>query len=146
MKGLKTILWIAGVVCLLAVIGLFLPMSTLDRMTQVLGGVSLPEGSLVVYGVRTISATFVAIGVFYIMLALDPGRYGPMVPFSGAAAVFVGLSCAVAGAVVGLPILVYLGDAAGCTIMGILILGFWNKSRQEEQTSKPSEQQKETAD
>ena len=141
MKGLKSILWIAGVVCLLAVLGLVLPMSTLDQMTQVLGGVSLPEGPLVIYGVRAISATFVAIGVFYIMLARDPQRYGPMVPFSGAAAVFLGITCGVTGIALGLSVLVYLGDSAGCIIMGILILVFWNKSRRETETSEVSEQQ-----
>jgi hypothetical protein len=141
MKGLKSILWIAGVVCLLAVLGLVLPMSTLDQMTQVLGGVSLPEGPLVIYGVRAISATFMAIGVFYIMLARDPGRYGPMVPFSGAAAVFLGITCGVTGIALGLSVLVYLGDSAGCIIMGILILVFWNKSRRETETSGASEQQ-----
>lgn len=141
MKGLKSILWIAGVVCLLAVLGLVLPMSTLDQMTQVLGGVSLPEGPLVIYGVRAISATFMAIGVFYIMLARDPKRYGPMVPFSGAAAVFLGITCGVTGIALGLSVLVYLGDSAGCIIMGILILVFWNKSRRETETSGASEQQ-----
>ena len=146
MRGLKACLWIAGVLCVLAVVGLFLPMSALDRIAQVFGGVNLPEESLVNYGVRGISATFVAIGVFYIMLALDPERYGPMVPFSGAAAVFVGLSCGVAGAVEGLSVMVYLFDALGCTVVGLLILGFWNKCRQEEEATKPLEQQKETAD
>ncbi len=141
MKGLKSILWIAGVVCLLAVLGLVLPMSTLDQMTQVLGGVSLPEGPLVIYGVRAISATFMAIGVFYIMLARDPKRYGPMVPFSGAAAVFLGITCGVTGIALGLSVLVYLGDSAGCIIMGILILVFWNKSRRETETSGASGQQ-----
>jgi len=124
MRGLKVCLWIAGILCLLAAVGMFLPFSALRSVASLFGDEALPEGPVFVYMVRVMSATYVAIGVFYLILALDPQTYGRMVPFSGLAAVFVGVCCGVFGVLTGMPLLWFLGYAVGCTVLGILILVF----------------------
>ena len=67
------------------------------------------------------------------ILALHPMKYGVLVPFSGLAAVFLGVVCAIAGLVVGMPVLWFLGDSVSCTVLGVLILVFWRQAKQTSQ-------------
>ena len=85
MRGLKICLWIAGVGCLLSVFGVFLSMRMLEAMAKVFGGEGFGDSPVFEYIVRVMSATYAAIGVFYVILALRPMDFGVLVPFSGAA-------------------------------------------------------------
>jgi hypothetical protein len=127
MRALKICLWIAGVGCLLSVFGMFLPMSVFESIAKFFGIELLPDSPLLVYAVRLMSATYAAVGVFFIILALDPMKYGVMVPFSGLGAVFVGAVCAIAGLLTAMPLWWFLGDSLSCLVLGVLILVFWIK-------------------
>ena len=129
MRGLKICLWIAGVGCLLSVFGMFLPVSTFESITKFFGLESLPDSPLFVYAVRLMSATFVGVGVYFVILARDPMKYGVMVPFSGLAAVCLGVVCGITGLAVGMPLFWFLGDSLSCVVLGALILVFWRKAR-----------------
>jgi hypothetical protein len=129
MRGLKICLWITGILCLPCVFGIFLPISTLESFTKLFGIESLSGPPLATYAIRVTSAMAVWIGVFFIILALSPMKYGVMVPFSGLAAVFLGVVCAITGMVVGMPPLWFLGDSLSCYVLGILILVFWRLSK-----------------
>ena len=127
MRALKICLWIAGIGCLLSVIGVFLPISVIESIAKFFGIESLPDSPLLVYAVRLMSATYAAVGVFFVILALDPMKYGVMVPFSGVGAVFVGVVCAIAGLLAAMPLWWFLGDSLSCLVLGVLILVFWIK-------------------
>ncbi len=71
----------------------------------------------------------VGIGVFFIILALNPMKYGVMVPFSGIAAVLTGVVCGITGPAVGMPAAWFLGDTLSCLVLGVLILVFWRKAK-----------------
>jgi len=129
MRALKGCLWITGVLCLLAVFGMFLPVRLLECVARVFGGQALPNSPTFLYGLRVVSATYVAAGVFYIILALRPVKYGVLVPFSGLAAVFVGVVCGITGLAVGMPPGWFLGDFVSCTVLGVLIVVFWRRAR-----------------
>jgi hypothetical protein len=75
------------------------------------------------------SATFAGIGVFFIILALNPMKYGVIVPFSGLTAVFIGVVCLITGLAVGMPVVWLLGDFLSCAVLGVLILVFWQKAK-----------------
>ena len=130
MRALKICLWIAGVGCLLSVFGMFLPMSVFESIAKFFGIELLPDSPLLVYAVRLMSATYAAVGVFFIILALDPMKYGVMVPFSGVGAVFVGVVCAIAGLSTAMPLWWFLGDSLSCLVLGVLILVFWQQAKQ----------------
>jgi len=130
MRALKICLWIAGVGCLLSVFGMFLPMPVFESIAKFFGIESLPDSPLLVYAVRLMSATYAAVGVFFIILALDPMKYGVMVPFSGVGAVFVGVVCAIAGLLTAMPLWGFLGDSLSCLVLGVLILVFWRQAKQ----------------
>ncbi len=129
MRGLKICLWVAGVVCVLSVIGIFLPMSVWEWFGRAFGiDLALPEGPVWTYAVRLMSATYGVIGVYLLILALDPMKYGVMVPFTGIAALFVGICAGIVGLAAGMPALWFLGDCISCTVMGILVLVFWKRA------------------
>ncbi len=130
MRALKICLWIAGVGCLLSVFGIFLPMPVFESIAKFFGIELLPDSPLLVYAVRLMSATYAAVGVFFIILALDPMKYGVMVPFSGLGAVFVGVVCAIAGLSTAMPLWWFLGDSLSCLVLGVLILVYWQQAKQ----------------
>jgi len=130
MRALKICLWIAGVGCLLSVFGMFLPMSVFESIAKFFGIELLPDSPLFMYAFRLMSATYAAVGVFFIILALQPMKYGVMVPFSGLGAVFVGVVCAIAGLLTAMPLWGFLGDSLSCLVLGVLILVFWQQAKQ----------------
>jgi len=130
MRALKICLWVAGILCLLSVVGMFLPLSAFEPIAKFFGVESLPGSPVVAYAVRGVSATYVGVGVFFILLALNPAKYGVMVPFSGICSVFIGAVCAITGIMAQMPALWYLGDSVPCLVLGVLILVFWRQARQ----------------
>ena len=129
MRALKVCLWIAGVGCLLSVFGMFLPVRVVESLARAFGGEAFPDSPLFVYAVRLMSATFVGVGVYFVILARDPMKYGVMVPFSGLAAVCLGVVCGITGLAVGMPLFWFLGDSLSCVVLGALILVFWRKAK-----------------
>jgi len=129
MRGLKICLWIAGVLCLLSALGMFLPISAWESIAKTFGVESLPDSPLFEYMVRLMLATYVGVGVYFVILALRPADYGIMVPFSGLAAVILGVVCAITGIIVQMPVRWFLGDSVPCIVLGVLILFFWQKAQ-----------------
>lgn len=129
MRGLKICLWLAGFLCLLVVVGLFLSFSACESVAQFFGLEKLPESPLIMYAIRTTAATYVGIGLFFILLATQPLKYGKLVPFSAAALVCIGAVCMVAGATEQMPTVWYLSDSLSCAVLGLLILVFWQRAK-----------------
>lgn len=129
MRGLKICLWITALACLLTLPALFLPIGVLESIVGVFDGQPFPDSPLLEYAIRTVSATFVAIGGFFIVLALNPAKYAILVPGSGLAFIFIGVVCMVTGPVVRMPALWFLGDALSCLVLGALILIFWRRGK-----------------
>lgn len=69
MRALKICLWIAGILCLLSVFGMFLPISVWESIAKYFGIESLPfpDSPLFIYMVRLMSATFAAVGVYLVI-------------------------------------------------------------------------------
>ena len=129
MRALKVILWLAGILWLLGVFGMFLPISTLESFTRLFGVESLTGPPAATYAIRVVSAMCVGIGVFFIILALDPMKYGVIVPFSGITSLLLGVVCGITGPAVEMPAKWFLGDTLSCLVLGVLILVFWRKAK-----------------
>ena len=130
MGALKVCLWITGLLCLLSIMGLFLSFSACESVAQFFGLEKLPNSPLIMYAVRTAAATYVGIGLYFILLAMQPLKYGKLVPFSAAVLVCIGAVCMVAGAMAQMPLVWYLSDSLSCAVLGILILVFWQRAKQ----------------
>ncbi|MHC4394326.1 MAG: hypothetical protein ACYS1A_01600 [Planctomycetota bacterium] len=131
MRALKICLWIAAILCLLSVFGMFLPIAAWESIAKFFGAESfhLPDSPLVEYVVRVGSAMAVATGVYLIILALHPMKYPVLIPFTGLASVLLGVVCGITGLVVRMYPLWFLGDTLSCLVLGILILVFWQKAK-----------------
>ncbi len=129
MRGLKICIWVAAIGCLTSVVGLVLPLSAWEGLAATFGVESLPDSPLFMYVARLLSAMFAATGVFLILLALDPLKYGVLVPFTAVAAICLGVVCGITGSVTPMPIWWYLGDAVSCLAFGALTLVFWQQAR-----------------
>ena len=135
MCALKTCLWVAGIACLLSVVGIFLPTSALESIFGAFGvELVLSDSPPFEYMVRLMSATYAAVGIYFIILALDPMKYGILVPFTAVAAVVLGLACMITGVAVKMPPLWFLSDSVPCVVLGLIILVFWKRA---EKTSQP---------
>ena len=130
MRALKICLWIAGIGCLLSVLGIFLPVGSIESFVQLFGEQSFPDSPVFLYALRLMSATYAAVGVFFVILALDPMKYGVMVPFSGLGAVLIGVVCAIVGLLEAIPLWWFLGDSLSCVVVGVLIFVFWQQAKQ----------------
>lgn len=139
MRTLKICLWVVGAACLIAGMTLFLPTSIYTSLSQLIVNVEFPEHRLFSYALRVASGTYLLVGVFYIILALDPRGYGIMLPFAGVAPVVIGLTCLVVGILEGISFWVFGGDAVFALLMGGLILYFWRVERAESAESGPQE-------
>lgn len=134
MFGLKSCLWIAGIACLLSVcVMFFLPISTWEYIAKFFDVESLPDLPIFLYVARLMSAMCTMIGVFFIILALNPAKYEVMIPFSGLAMVFLGMVCWVTGLVMGMPTRLVLTDSLSGIVLGTLIFAFWKKTKRSEQ-------------
>jgi hypothetical protein len=129
MRALKICLWIAGIGCLLSLLGMLLPVSSWQSIARFFGVESFPDSPLFMYVLRVGSGTYAAVGIFFVILALDPLKYGVMVPFTGLGAVFVGVVCAIAGLLTKMPFWWFMGDSLSCLILGVLILVFWQQAK-----------------
>jgi len=130
MRALKICLWIAGIGCLLSVFGMFLPVRLFESLAKAFGiQLVLPDSPLCLYALRVMSATYVGVGVYFVILALNPMKYAVLVPFTGLAAVFLAVICGITGLMVKMPLLWFLGDSLSCLVLGILILVFWRRAK-----------------
>jgi len=129
MRALKICLWIAGIVCLISLFGMVLPVSSWESIARFFGIESFTDSPQFMYAVRVGSGTYAAVGIFFIILALDPLKYGVMVPFSGLGAVFVGVVCVIAGLLTKMAFWWFLGDSLSCLVLGVLILVFWQQAK-----------------
>ena len=131
MRALKICLWIAGILCLLSISGMFLPVSAWESFLRFFGHESFafPDSPLVEYAIRVGSATYVAVGVYLIILALHPMKYPVLIPFTALASIFLGVVCGITGLAAAMNPLWFLGDSLSCLVLGILILVFWQKAK-----------------
>lgn len=132
MLGLKLCFWLAGIFCFLAAPGVFVPISAWPYFTQIFAVESLPEAQVFVFIVRLLSATYVGIGIFFILLALKPKLFGSILPFSGIATVLIGLACMITGLNIGMPVIWFLGDSMTCIVLGALILLLWPQKKMQQ--------------
>ena len=129
MKALKFCLWLTGIVCLLSVVGVVAPLKNIQWFMGLFGIESLPDSPLFLYMLRLICATWAGIGIFFIILALNPLSYGVLVPLSALFLILVGAVCGVTGFITKMPFKWYASDLLSCVILGLLILIFYPQAK-----------------
>jgi len=134
MKGLKVVLWICGVSCLLGFIFAVLPWRTITTLFEWFGIQPLEARPIIVYMIRMFSVIVGMIGIFFVFLALNPLNYGAMLLLAAYGLLCYGVLSLVGGIRYGFPIWIFAGDVIFGVAFGILILVFRKKTMQESAT------------
>ena len=108
MKGIKIILWICAIECLLAFVLVALPWQTLTSFFEALGGQPIGTSGIIVFMVRLCLFLIGMFGVFFAMLARDPLKYGAMLYLASFWLVIYGIYVLVAGVRYEFPGWIYL--------------------------------------
>jgi len=130
MKSLKVALWIAAIGCFTAVPFIFLPWVVVESIGSWFGIESLPDMPIAVYFFKVVFVVFGLIGVFFIILARNPLKYGSMLNLGAFGLILFGLFALILGLSIGLPPIVYIGDGLSGLVLGIVILILSSKSKQ----------------
>ena len=127
MKGLKIILWICAVSCLLGFICAALPWSVITTFYR-WSAVQPPLEAPTVFLARLCLATFGLTGIFFVILARNPLNYGVMLLLAGYGLICFGIFYFVGGIRYGLPVWIYSQKSLFSAVLGVLILIFRKKA------------------
>jgi len=139
MKGLRVILWVCAIACLLSFVMLFIPWRFMAAWITSMGVEVLAAAPFKAYMARLILGTVGLVGIFFAILATDPLRYGPMLPLAGCGLIFMGLICLAGGIRYHLPPIMFYGDMIFCLVFGALILVFRAKALSEQTSAQQEE-------
>ena len=128
MKRLKTVLWICAVCCLSGFVFAALPWRAFTALCHWVGIQPPAAEAITVFMFRLSLAIFGMIGVFFIMLARNPLKYGGMLLLAAYGLLCYGLFCLVGGIRYALPVWAYVGDVIFGFALGVLILIFRRKA------------------
>ncbi len=121
-RALKLVLRLAGVMMLVAVVFVFAPRSWMDAGHRTMGLGPLPEGPVVAYLARAVSALCAMMGGLFWVISYRTRRHASVI-------VYVGLIFALAGAFyltlgwrLDIPWWWVASDGGACLVIGVLVL------------------------
>ena len=124
MKGLKNTLWVCAIGFLLSFIFAALPWRALTAWGNQFG-LQMPTAEpYTVFLFRVCLATYGMIGVFFVILARNPLKYGEMLLLAAYGLLLLGVLDLIGSIRYALPFITYIVDVIFCFITGILILIF----------------------
>jgi hypothetical protein len=134
MKGLKNTLWVCAIGFLLNFIFAALPWRALSAWANQFG-VQIPTAEpWTVFAVRILFTTYGMIGVFFVILARNPLKYGEMLLLAAYGLLLLGILVLIGSIWYALPFITYFFDVIFCFITGVLILIFRREAIQANST------------
>ena len=121
-RWLKLLLRATGVACLLAIPFVFVPRAWMAGLHEWAGLGALPEGPIVDYLARAVSAFYAMFGGLLLVAASDTKRYAAIITYVSWLGVVYGLTMAVVNAVIGLPLSWVLGEGLTAAPTGVVLL------------------------
>jgi len=119
---LRCILVFNGIMTLLALPAVFLPTAWLDAFHRGLELGPLPDGPIVQYLARSVSALYAAFGSLTLILALDIRRYAPLVTWWGSVAIVFGALLFWIDQTAGMPAHWTWGEGPYVVLTGLVVL------------------------
>ena len=130
MKGLKVVLWICAICCLLGFVAAALPWRVIAAWYQWTGVQPPTADPITVFAFRLFMAVSGIIGIFFVILARDPLKHGAMLPLAAYGLLSFGVFCFVGGIRYAIPLCTYFGDVISGVVAGVLLLVFRRKAMQ----------------
>lgn len=119
---LRLLLIACGILTLLALPAVFLPVTAMSYFHEQLGLGPLPEGPIVQYLARSLSAFYAAFGSLTLILATDTKRYAPLITWWGIMALVFGALLAGIDTMAGMPTSWMLGEVVFLACAGAAVL------------------------
>ncbi|MDI6752725.1 MAG: hypothetical protein QME07_07785 [bacterium] len=129
MKVLKIALWICGIGCLTVIPFMVLPWAMVENAYRWFGYEPIPAIPTAMYLFRIACGIFGLIGVYFIILAQNPLRYGLMLSLGAYGLISFGLLCLVVGIILKMSPMFYIGEASFPLVLGIIILALSSKAQ-----------------
>ncbi|OHB69234.1 MAG: hypothetical protein A2V70_06395 [Planctomycetes bacterium RBG_13_63_9] len=120
-KGLVLLLRLSGLLLLTALIPAVMPLAAMAAIHRWLGLGEMPEGPLIGYLTRSLSALYAAHGVLVLFVSLDVRRYLPLVKCLAALSVVFGIGMFVLDGAVGMPCWWIVGEGPAIVVLGIVL-------------------------
>ena len=130
MKAMKIILWITGICCLAGFAAAALPWPTITSLFRWFGIQPPAAEPVTAFGFRLASAMSGMIGIFFLILARNPLKYGAMLLLAAYGLVAYGVFCLLGGIRYALPLYTYSGDFIFGVVAGVLLLVFRKRAMQ----------------
>jgi len=121
-RFLKILLRVVGVVAALGALAVFMPTAWMARCHEWLGLGKFPEGAIVEYLARSLSAFYAMFGGLLILVSQDPKRYASVITYVAVMSLVFGVAITVIDVVIGLPLYWTLAEAASLFPLSIIIL------------------------
>ncbi len=134
MEGLKTVLWVCAVGFLLNFIFAALPWQAMTAWANVFGFQMPAAEPFHIFTFRLCLATYGMIGVFFVILARNPLKYGGMLLLAAYGLLLLGVLILIGSIRYALPLITYFFDVIFCFITGVLILIFRREAIQANST------------
>ena len=121
-RWLRLILRVTGTALLGALPFVFVPRTWHAAVHEWLGFGPYPDGPVIDYLARSVSAMYVLSGVFCWLVAADVRRWGPMIQFLGWASVGFGAVMTVVDGLLGLPWWWFWGEGPPAVVLGAVLV------------------------
>ena len=105
-------------------LGVFLSWSSAGKALQQLGAQPIAYDPMLDYWLRMAAGAFSLVGVWYLIMTLQPQKHHAAIPWFGALMLVEGVILLVHGLRLGLPPLPFYADTAACFVGGAGILAF----------------------
>jgi hypothetical protein len=129
---LKLVLQINGVVMASALFAVFLPRDWMAGIHEWLGLGAFPEGAIVVYLARSLSAFYSIIGFLYLVLARDVRAFAPLIRLMAWASICFGIGTVVIDLQLGFPAWWTWGEGSFIFMYGVGVLWLQGKMKSDE--------------
>ncbi len=137
MKGriLRLLLLFSAFAWGISVLGIFLPWESVLVALNGLGAGPIPHDPMLEYWIRGGSAVFTGIGIFFLILALNMGRFIRIIPIVGGLMLLEGLVLLPYGLRLKLHAFPFFADVGFSVLLGagILVFGLMAARRQKEE-------------
>jgi hypothetical protein len=121
-KALALVLRIVGIMSLTALIPAVMPFAWMKDIHRLLGMGELPEGPIIGYLTRSLSAMYALEGAVVVFVSLDIHRYLPIVRLLAVLTILFGMGMLVLDSTVGMPLMWTATEGPFIIIFGSVVL------------------------
>jgi len=134
-KTLAVLLRLAAVMLLTALVSVVMPFAWMKEIHRYLGMGELPEGPIMGYLTRSLSAMYAMHGALVYFISLDVRRYLPVVKLLAVLGIIFGVGMLVLDIAVGMPVPWIAGEGPFIAVLGGFMLWLARRARRSSDVS-----------